>query len=305
MTCVVLFYQYADIEYPRIISSWIQSICLYQHLTGRVFVAHEGVNGTLAGSSTQIDHFIEMLSNHPSQYFKATDFKLSYLESDTPIFRRLWVKVVKEIIQLGQDTDEISYKQAGNHLSPQRFHDAWKNALITQDCLLIDCRNMYESAVGRFDGAHRIPSRHFREFTDIVDDWIKTTPDIVHKDVFMYCTGGIRCERASSYMSIKGFTNVNQLEGGIHRYCETISECDSLFRGRNFVFDRRIVTDRIGSTPVSDCIVCGIPWDVYTKSQSCQKCKCLIPVCEYCSKKTQQDIVKANMLCELCITRRI
>ena len=181
-------------------------------------------------------------------------------------------------------------------------------------------RNHYESAVGRFVHAVRVPTRNFSEFPLVADRLIKDL-DLKNKThVLLYCTGGIRCERASAYLQSRGVTSCYQLRGGIHRYCEEIGDEDSFFRGRNFVFDRRLTTRRIGVAEglsnsgvdrsaggrsveggggdgdgsngghaddakniVGLCTVCELrPWDRYDSKLMCEKCSALVLVCKDC-----------------------
>ena len=157
--------------------------------------------------------------------------------------------------------EEISWKNSAQHLSPREFHDLYVRTLTSSSssshesstntppsasAVILDVRNHYESAVGRFEQAIRMPTRTFSEFPKVADQLIEDLDLRNKKHVLLYCTGGIRCERASAYLQSKGVTSCYQLRGGIHRYCEEIGDRDSFFRGRNFVFDRRLTTRRVG-----------------------------------------------------------
>ncbi len=250
---IILFYKYVDITYPEQIRKWQEKIGKELHLKGRVIIAHEGINGTLGGTNDSIASYKQLMNEHP--LFLHIDFKESDGAAD--YFPRLRIVVKNEITHLGLDTQEITAKNGGIHLTPEQVHE-----LLTEppdNLIILDARNNYESRIGAFKQAITPNIDHFRELPDYIDANQELFKD---KEVLMYCTGGIRCERASSYLKSKNVASkVYQLEGGIHRYAEQFP--DGYFKGKNYVFDGRIavkVTDDI----LTNCELCGIMYDDYT-----------------------------------------
>ena len=160
--------------------------------------------------------------------------------------------------------------------------------------VLIDCRNLYESAVGRFENSLRTPTRHFTEYTDFADRMIENWKD---KTVMMYCTGGIRCERASAYLRDKGLKRVFQLRGGIARYCESVPPEESLFKGKNFVFDKRLTLDRVNDDVIGSCVSCHAKWDDYDVKYTCSECNALVLICKKCRSSSCSE---KKYRCEYC-----
>lgn len=257
---IILFYKYIDIIYPEQIRKWQEKIGKELNLKGRVIIAHEGINATLGGTDEAIEIYKQLMNEHP--LLANIDFKES--EGSADYFPRLRTVVKNEITHLGLDTKKITAKDGGTHLKPEQVHE-----LITaapDNLVILDARNNYESRIGNFVNAITPNIDNFRDLPAYID---ANQELFKEKEVLMYCTGGIRCERASSYLKSKNITaNVYQLEGGIHRYAEQFP--DGYFKGKNYVFDGRIavkVTDDILTT----CDLCNISYDDYT---NCLNAEC-------------------------------
>lgn len=299
---VLLFYKYWDVDDVDSLVEWQRHLCIRLGLKGRIHCAAEGINGTVGGSLKSCQEYIEECKSHLlfGNMFKDCAFKTSHSERGADEFPMLYVIKVHEIIRIGIDTDSLSYKDAGYHLNPSEFHERlispefWK-----EGGLVLDVRNLYESEIGRFHGATRVPSRTFDEFPKFVDKIVEQQPKIVDNEILMYCTGGIRCERASAFLKQRGFKKVSQLQGGIHAYCEAMGS-DSLFQGKNFVFDRRLATDRVGNTIVGRCITCKEHFDTYSRSNKCPGCNSLVLLCENCSPHRQN--LHARLFCSYCLS---
>lgn len=270
MEKVILYYKYVDIEYPEQIRKWQRELCNSLGLTGRIILAHEGINGTLSGSPESVQIYIDTMNNH--ELFGDIDFKDG--QSSGRAFPKLKISVKNEIVHLGVDPTKVTIRDTGRRLSPEETHELLSNP--PQDLVLIDTRNDYETAIGRFTNAIDPKTRYFREFPEYID---KHLDDFKDKTVFMYCTGGVRCERATAYLKQKNIAkDVLHMNGGIHRYIEKYP--DGFFRGKNYVFDNRIAVaandDILGS-----CLHCQAPCDEYTNCLnvlcnehhiSCKKC---------------------------------
>lgn len=257
---ILLFYKYIEITYPEQIRKWQERLCKQLNLKGRVIIAYEGINGTLGGTCEALDEYKKELDAHP--LFGQIDFKES--DGDSDYFPRLRIVVRNEITHLGLDPHIISSKDGGTHLTPEQTHDLIQKA--PKDLIIFDARNNYESRIGAFQNAIKPDIQNFRDLPEYFDKNLDLFKD---KQVLMYCTGGIRCERGSAYLKLKNVAKeVYQIEGGIHRYAEQFPE--GFFRGKNYVFDGRIavkVTDDI----LGSCDICSIPYDDYTN--------CLNAVC--------------------------
>ncbi|XP_072524921.1 thiosulfate sulfurtransferase/rhodanese-like domain-containing protein 2 isoform X2 [Salminus brasiliensis] len=280
---VLLYYCYCQIQDPKLICYWQSELCSKLHLTGKVRVATEGINGTVGGTKTATKLYIKAMLSHPIfKVMQVTDFK---------------VGVYKEIVPMGVDPDIISYRLAGTHLEPEEFHKAVQSLLedasSKSDTILLDCRNFYESKIGQFRNCLAPDIRKFSYFPDYVE---KNLDLFRNKKVLMYCTGGIRCERGSAYLRSKNICKeVYQLKGGIHKYLEQFPE--GFYRGKLFVFDDRYAIS-FNNDIISDCRYCGDPWDQYQLCStdfccqlvlSCTSCrqKGLTACCPVCQAKEQ------------------
>uniref|UniRef100_A0A8B9J1P5 Thiosulfate sulfurtransferase/rhodanese-like domain-containing protein 2 n=1 Tax=Amazona collaria TaxID=241587 RepID=A0A8B9J1P5_9PSIT len=281
---VLLYYCYCEVKDPEELCAWQKALCQHLHLTGKVRVASEGINGTVGGSKVATNLYIEAMLSHPlfKDILYQEDFKSS--AGGAHCFRDLRVGVFKEIVPMGIDPKIVSYKETGIHLSPQEFHKEVEHylsqaSLGQSDTILLDCRNFYESKIGHFQGCLAPDIRKFSYFPSYVDENLELFKD---KRVLMYCTGGIRCERGSAYLRSKAVCReVYQLKGGIHKYLEEFP--DGFYRGKLFVFDDRYAICS-NEDVISACRYCGALWDQY-KLCSSQHCRQLVLACPSCRNK--------------------
>ena len=221
---VILFYKYVRIAEPESFAAEQRALCSSLGLKGRVLIAEEGINGTLGGPLDAINQYVTQF--HGDTRFADVAIKVSHGETGT--FPKLVVKVRREIVTLG--AGPITPEQ-GNQLSPA----AWKQMMENDpNAVLLDIRNRFESDAGRFEGAVVCEIENFRELPDYVDKLEELKP----KKILMYCTGGIRCEKASALLRSRGFENVFQLHGGILTYQDQFG--NEHWQGECFVFDQRM-----------------------------------------------------------------
>jgi len=259
---ILLFYKYVCIENPAQIKDWIAQLCNTLSLKGRIILAHEGINATVGGSNDACQQFIQELDAHP--LFGDIDFKQS--PGDARHFPRLKITIRKEIVALGIDPQELPADQGGTHLTPAQVHQLLQED--PEDLVILDARNNYESRIGSFAGAVTPDIENFRDFPAYIDQNLAPFKD---KKVLMYCTGGIRCERASAYLKKTGVAKqVYQLTGGIARYVEQFPQ--GFFKGKNYVFDGRIAMT-VTNDVLSHCDWCNASCNEYTNciNASCNK----------------------------------
>ncbi|XP_062331962.1 thiosulfate sulfurtransferase/rhodanese-like domain-containing protein 2 [Osmerus eperlanus] len=278
---VLLYYCYCQITDPHPICAWQKALCEKLHLTGKVRVATEGINGTIGGTKVATNSYIKAMRSHPVfKNMDQEDFKTS--EGGAGCFPDLRVGVYKEIVPMGVDPEEVSYRLAGIHLEPEEFHKEVEAILSKRDSckdtILLDCRNFYESKIGHFRHCVAPNIRKFSYFPDYVDQNLDLFRD---KNVLMYCTGGIRCERGSAYLRSKEVCReVYQLKGGIHKYLERFPE--GFYRGKLFVFDQRYAISSNGDV-ISECRYCSSPWDHYQLCTTTFCCQ-LVLSCPTCRR---------------------
>lgn len=252
MGTILLYYKYVEIEYPEIIKKWQRSLCESLGLTGRIIIAHEGINGTVAGTDEATQEYVKAMNEHP--LFGNIDFKTAQGGSES--FPKLKIKIKNEIVRLGVDPTKVTVKDGGQHLTPDEVHELLSNR--PEDLIILDTRNNYESAVGGFVDQIAPDIRYFRELPGYIDENIDQFKD---KQVLMQCTGGVRCERATAYLVQKNVAKkVYQIEGGIHRYIEKYP--NGFFRGKNYVFDKRI-TVKVNDDVLGSCYLCQKACDDY------------------------------------------
>ena len=229
---VAAFYQFAALPDFRELRAPLFALCASLELRGTVLLAHEGINGTLAGSHDGIAAFVEALQEGPLFSGRLDRLELKYSSAAAMPFQRLKVRLKKEIVTLG-DASVDPATQVGTYVDAAHW-----NALISEpDTLLLDTRNAFEVAMGTFEGAVDPEIRSFGEFKEFTER--KLDPQ-KHRRIAMFCTGGIRCEKASAYLLARGFAEVFHLKGGILQYLEDVPESQSRWRGECFVFDERI-----------------------------------------------------------------
>ncbi|NXN25425.1 TSTD2 protein, partial [Nycticryphes semicollaris] len=272
---VLLYYCYCEVKDPEKLCAWQKALCQHLHLTGKVRVASEGINGTVGGSKVATSLYIEVMLSQPlfKDILCQEDFKSS--AGGAHCFPDLRVGVFKEIVPMGIDPKIVSYKETGKEVE-QYLSQASQGQ---SDTILLDCRNFYESKIGHFQGCLAPDIRKFSYFPSYVDENLELFKD---KRVLMYCTGGIRCERGSAYLRSKAVCReVYQLKGGIHKYLEEFP--DGFYRGKLFVFDDRYAICS-NEDIISACRYCGTLWDQY-KLCSSQHCRQLVLTCPSCWNK--------------------
>jgi UPF0176 protein len=229
---VAAFYQFAALPDFRELRAPLRTTCAELDLKGSVLLAQEGINGTLAGTATAIETLVQELREGALFGGRLDHLELKFSASAAMPFHRLKVRLKKEIVTLGA-ADADPARQVGTYVDPADW-----NALIeSSDTLVLDTRNAFEVAMGSFAGAIDPGIASFGQFKDFV---ARELDPAKHRKIAMYCTGGIRCEKASALLLARGFDEVYHLRGGILKYLEQVPEADSRWRGECFVFDERI-----------------------------------------------------------------
>jgi len=265
---IAAFYQFTRLDDYAALRDPLLATCQANRVLGTVLLAEEGVNGTIASESREA---IEAVLDHLRSDPRLTDLRAKYSTAAEPPFLRLKVRLKKEIVTLG--VGEVDAVQGtGTRVAP----DEWNELIARDDVILIDTRNDYEHAVGTFEGALNPQTRSFGEFPD----WIAEQDFENPPKVAMFCTGGIRCEKASAWLLDNGFDEVFQLDGGILKYLETVPENESTWDGECYVFDRRVTVGHglvPGDTEI--CVNCNRVIDAsdrdldgYEEGVTCPSC---------------------------------
>ncbi len=267
------FYQYAKIGNPQVFRDHLFVTWNTLDVLGRIYVANEGINAQLSLPASRFNEF----KTHLDSISFLKDIRLNIaIEQDNKSFLKLKIKVRHKIVADGLNDNTFDVTNKGVHVNAETF-----NELIEDDkTVLIDMRNHYESEIGHFKNAITPDVDTFRESLDIIEDDLKAHKE--DKNLVMYCTGGIRCEKASAYFKHKGFKNVYQLEGGIIEYTRQVKQdnLDNKFLGQNFVFDDRRA-ERISDDIIANCHQCGAPFDVHTNCAN-DACHLLFIQCDAC-----------------------
>jgi UPF0176 protein len=229
---VAAFYQFASLPDFRELREPLRAICAGLHLKGSVLLAQEGVNGTLAGSADGIDSLIGQLRDGALFGDRLDHLELKFSSASVMPFQRLKVRLKKEIVTLGDAATDPT-RQVGIYVDPAD----WNALIAAPDTLVIDTRNAFEIAMGTFPGAVDPGLENFGQFKQFAARHLDPAR---HRKVAMFCTGGIRCEKASAYLLARGFAEVYHLKGGILKYLEGVPEAESRWRGECFVFDDRV-----------------------------------------------------------------
>ena len=229
---VAAFYQFAALPDFRELREPLRALCAALGLKGSVLLAHEGINGTIAGSDEGIAAFVEALQHGDLFSGRLDHLELKYSAADAMPFQRLKVRLKKEIVTLG-DASVDPTRRVGTYVDATNW-----NALISDpDTLVLDTRNAFEVAMGTFEGAVDPGIKSFGEFKNFTAQKLDPAK---HRRIAMFCTGGIRCEKASAFLLARGFAEVFHLKGGILNYLEGVPESESRWRGECFVFDERV-----------------------------------------------------------------
>ncbi len=267
------FYRYVILENPAEMRDQLYKEWFALGVLGRIYVAREGINAQLSLPTENLEAFRNQLDAHAE--FNNVPFKIA-VDDDGKSFFKLAIKVRKKIVADGLDDNAFDVTNVGKHLSAEEFNAA----MDSPDTIVVDMRNHYEAEVGRFEGAITPDVDTFREELPWVVEHLQDKKD---KKILMYCTGGIRCEKASAYLRHHGFEDVNQLHGGIIAYAQEIKSkgIPSKFKGKNFVFDERL-GERITDDIISNCHQCGAPCDHHTNCAN-EDCNLLFIQCEACA----------------------
>eukprot|EP00934_Nitzschia_sp_Nitz4_P002252 Nitzschia sp. Nitz4//scaffold110_size71422//44600//46348//NITZ4_005877-RA/size71422-processed-gene-0.72-mRNA-1//-1//CDS//3329533098//2252//frame0 len=354
---LVLFYQYTHAAtgkewapmHVKLLMTYLSTVGNRRYLGGRVRVSTEGVNATVSAidspqcsAKEALRHFAQDLKNFDPKVFAETDFKyIDDLSADRH-FKELKIIPVQELVfydiresdaplkAAHAEVQEGSVEMGGVHLEAKDYHEMLKK----KDAVVIDVRNHYEAIIGRFDGQVNNGGATYidpkmRKSTDF-KGWLDqddTKEKLKDKTVLMFCTGGIRCERASVYLKNKFGQDVNgvyQLKGGIERYLKAYPEDGGFWTGKNKVFDKResvsainpngdggvVKKAKIGGkeyVPTSKCCVCGVPWDRYVGKKKCWTCGVPLLMCDKCMSKApdRDPKLQLNTRCTLCIEENI
>ena len=272
----ISFYQYAHIGNPQILRNHLFLKWDELDVLGRIYVAKEGINAQLSVPRIQFDAFKEHLDS--ITFLNGIRLNIA-IEQDNTSFLKLKVKVRDKIVADGLNDSSFDVTKKGVHVSAEEF-----NKLIDDpDSVVVDMRNHYESEIGHFQKAVTPDVDTFRDSLDIIEDQLKEHKE--DKKLVMYCTGGIRCEKASAYYKHKGFKQVYQLEGGIIEYTRQVRDqgLENKFIGKNFVFDERRA-ERISDEVIAQCHQCGAPCDTHVNCAN-DACHLLFIQCDDCKAK--------------------
>ncbi len=266
---VAALYQFTNLNNLLDKQSDLEIICKNNSILGTLLLATEGINGTIAGSTQGI----QIVVDHIKNWEEISDLELKYSLSSHQNFNRLKIKIKDEIVTMGKGDINVK-EESGTYVDPKD----WNKLISQEDVIVIDTRNEYEVSMGQFAGAIDPKTDTFRQFPNWADQLNRNSD--TPKKVAMYCTGGIRCEKASSYMKRLGFDEVFHLKGGILKYLEVIPEEESLWSGECFVFDDRVsLVHGLEEGEYSLCYGCQDPVspkdrksDLYEAGVSCPSC---------------------------------
>jgi UPF0176 protein len=270
----IAFYKFVSLKNPESWKIQLKELCDSLQLRGTILLATEGINSCLVGLESDIEAFMSFM--HATPEFSDLEFKKSF-SSDIP-FRRMNVKVKKEIIHMGvSDLDPA--RETGKYVEPLELKKWLESG---EDVVLLDTRNVYEYELGTFQGAITPPLKTFGEFPA----WVKENfLDQRKKKVVTFCTGGIRCEKATAFMRREGFEEVYQLQGGVLKYFEETAkvEGDNHYKGDLFVFDNRVAVDQeLSKTPFDVCHAC---WSTLTPDDKLSPLYVANIQCPHCHEK--------------------
>ena len=269
------FYHYFPVTDPQQFRDELYKALQALQVFGRIYVAHEGINAQISVPNSQVDAFRQYL--YSIEPLNGTRLNIA-VDDDGKSFWVLKIKVREKIVADGIDDPAFSMENKGRYVNAAQMNEL----LNDEATIIVDMRNHYEYEVGHFVKAIEVPSDTFREQLPMAVDMLKDQKD---KNIIMYCTGGIRCEKASAYMLHNGFKNVFHLEGGVINYAQQAKEqgLESKFIGKNFVFDDRL-GERITEDVIARCHHCGQPADTHTNCKN-EGCHLLFIQCEACATK--------------------
>ena len=265
------FYHFIEIQNVEDIRDALLDFCVNSNLLGTILVSNEGFNGTIAGEKLDILGAFSFIEDRLKLNLSISN-KARWNITKSPPFRRMRVKIKKEIVALGRE-DLRPFNKAGKSIEPKD----WNKLIKNPEVILIDTRNKYEIDIGSFPNAINPGTDSFREFPSFVDELNEIDKK---QPIAMFCTGGIRCEKAAAYMLEIGYEDVSQLNGGILNYLENIETEDNHWEGECFVFDDRVAVDsELKDGNYIQCHACRNPLsaqeiesEMYTEGVSCPKC---------------------------------
>ena len=265
---IATFYKFVNISNPEAKKQQILALCREKQIKGTIILAEEGINGTIAGNNEAIADVLKTLRSFP----QLADLEHKESTSEKLPFVRLKVKIKSEIVTLGLPAVNPN-QQVGQYVEPQH----WNQIISNPEVIVIDTRNDYEVEIGSFQRAKNPNTESFREFPQYVTQNLDPQE---HPKVAMFCTGGIRCEKASSYLLSQGFKEVYHLKGGILKYLENVSPEESMWEGECFVFDGRVAVKEgleLGSYQL--CYACGHPLSAADKNSPHYESDISCPYC--------------------------
>jgi len=271
------FYKYAHIEDVIPFRERFYKLLADIGTFGRIYVSSEGINGQMSVPSDKLDSLRTALDT--IDFLQGIRLNIA-IEDDGKSFYKLTIKTKDKILADGLNDETFDVTDRGKHLTAEEFNQLSER----DDSIVVDMRNHYESEVGHFDGAVTPDVETFRESLPIIEEILEEHKD---KHIIMYCTGGIRCEKASAYYKHKGFEQVYQLEGGIIEYARQVkkNQLENKFKGKNFVFDERL-GERITEEIISRCHQCGRPCDTHVNCSN-EACHILFLQCQTCATENQ------------------
>ncbi|MFD2825157.1 rhodanese-related sulfurtransferase [Leeuwenhoekiella polynyae] len=269
------FYQYAKIGNPHLFRNHLFIAWDEMAVLGRIYVAHEGINAQLSVPAQNFEAFKNFLDG--ICFLENVRLNIA-IEQDAKSFLKLKVKVRDKIVADGLNDETFDVTDKGIHVDAATFNEL----IESDDVVLVDMRNHYESEIGHFKNAVTPDVDTFRDSLDLIEEDLRNHKE--DKKLVMYCTGGIRCEKASAYYKHKGFKQVYQLEGGIIEYARQVEQLklENKFKGKNFVFDHRR-GERISEDIISNCHQCGKPCDTHVNCEN-EACHLLFIQCEECAE---------------------
>lgn len=293
---ILLYYKYARVADPEAFVKWHKQICEQLGFKGRILIAHEGINGTLEGLKGHTEEYMRLMHESDFGDFSDVQFKTSPGTADGSAFPKMKVKVRKEVVSLGLDRygeeDVDPNKVTGIHLAPAELKKWYESG---EDFEIIDMRNDYEFKVGHFRNSLNPEMDNFRDLPKVLSESEKLQQikkaSAEGKKVLTVCTGGIRCEKASGYLITKGFQNVYQLDGGMHKFMEQFPGED--FLGSLYVFDNRETTDfatekGIARPVVGKCDVCQATTEKYSNCANIE-CHMKMLCCDACVASSLEE----------------
>lgn len=268
---IAALYKFVSLpDYEDLRAPWLE-VAKANHIVGSLLLAEEGVNGTIAGPQAGLQVMLDFMRQDP----RLSDLEPKFSTYTEQPFKRLKVRLKKEIVTLGVPGISPT-KQVGTYVKPED----WNDIIRDPEVVVIDTRNDYEIAIGSFENAIDPGTKTFREFPDFVQNYKEDLGDAPKPKIAMFCTGGIRCEKASAYMLQQGFPEVYHLDGGILKYLEQVPATNSAWQGECFVFDERVAVGHdlvVGE--FSNCMACGRPlspedlrYPEYEAGVSCPHC---------------------------------